>query len=89
MRLADCSVNEYQQQATAIRFEDWEFAYSTVLGTAEAIEYCLQHQDNPAALALLRQAMKDPYYELRNMTMNMLAMDSAAVRTAVTIAIIA
>jgi selenocysteine lyase/cysteine desulfurase len=33
--------DEYQQQATAIRFEDWEFAYSTVLGTAEAIAYCL------------------------------------------------
>ncbi|MEO6547962.1 MAG: aminotransferase class V-fold PLP-dependent enzyme [Ferruginibacter sp.] len=33
--------DEYQQQATAIRYEDWEFAYSTVLGTATAIEYCL------------------------------------------------
>lgn len=33
--------NEYQQQPTAIRFEDWEFAYSTVLGTTAAIEYCL------------------------------------------------
>jgi selenocysteine lyase/cysteine desulfurase len=33
--------DEYQQQPTAIRFEDWEFAYSTVLGTATAIEYCL------------------------------------------------
>ena len=35
------SKDEYQQQATAIRYEDWEFAYSTVLGTATAIEYCL------------------------------------------------
>ena len=33
--------DEYQQQPTAIRYEDWEFAYSTVLGTASAIEYCL------------------------------------------------
>jgi selenocysteine lyase/cysteine desulfurase len=33
--------DEYQQQSTAIRFEDWEFAYSTVLGTATAIEYYL------------------------------------------------
>jgi selenocysteine lyase/cysteine desulfurase len=33
--------DEYQQQATATRFEDWEFAYSTVLGTAKAIGYCL------------------------------------------------
>jgi selenocysteine lyase/cysteine desulfurase len=33
--------DEYLQQATAMRFEDWEFAYSTVLGTAAAIKYCL------------------------------------------------
>jgi selenocysteine lyase/cysteine desulfurase len=30
----------YQQQPDAKRFEDWEFAYSTVLGTSTAIEYC-------------------------------------------------
>jgi selenocysteine lyase/cysteine desulfurase len=34
--------DEYRQQPTAMRFEDWEFAYSTVLGTAAAIEYCLK-----------------------------------------------
>jgi selenocysteine lyase/cysteine desulfurase len=33
--------DEYKQQPTAMRFEDWEFAYSTVLGTASAIAYCL------------------------------------------------
>ncbi|NML21182.1 aminotransferase class V-fold PLP-dependent enzyme [Pseudoflavitalea sp. G-6-1-2] len=33
--------DEYRQQPTALRFEDWEFAYSTVVGTAAAIEYCL------------------------------------------------
>jgi selenocysteine lyase/cysteine desulfurase len=33
--------DEYRQQPTAMRFEDWEFAYSTVLGTAAAVEYCL------------------------------------------------
>jgi selenocysteine lyase/cysteine desulfurase len=33
--------DEYLQQPTAMRFEDWEFAYSTVLGTATAIEYYL------------------------------------------------
>ena len=33
--------DEYRPQATAIRFEDWEFAYSTLVGTAAAIEYCL------------------------------------------------
>lgn len=35
------SKDEYEQQPGAIRYEDWEFAYSTVLGTAKAIEYCL------------------------------------------------
>jgi selenocysteine lyase/cysteine desulfurase len=33
--------DQYKQQPDAKRFEDWEFAYSTVLGTAAAIEYCL------------------------------------------------
>lgn len=31
----------YRQHPEAKRFEDWEFAYSTVLGTATAIAYCL------------------------------------------------
>ena len=31
----------YRQQQTAMRFEDWEFAYALVIGTARAIEYCL------------------------------------------------
>lgn len=31
----------YIQQPDARRFEDWEFAYSTVIGTKVAIEYCL------------------------------------------------
>lgn len=31
----------YLQVAGAKRFEDWEFAYSTVIGTAAAIRYCL------------------------------------------------
>jgi hypothetical protein len=30
----------YRQQPDAKRFEDWEFAYSTVLGTGAAISYC-------------------------------------------------
>jgi selenocysteine lyase/cysteine desulfurase len=33
--------DEYRQNPTAMRFEDWEFAYALVLGTAEAIDYCL------------------------------------------------
>jgi selenocysteine lyase/cysteine desulfurase len=31
----------YKQQPDARRFEDWEFAYSTVVGTSLAIAYCL------------------------------------------------
>jgi len=31
----------YRARAGAIRFEDWEFAYALVLGSAHAIEYCL------------------------------------------------
>jgi selenocysteine lyase/cysteine desulfurase len=30
----------YKPRATAMRFEDWEFAYALLLGTAEAIRYC-------------------------------------------------
>ncbi|MBC7934129.1 MAG: aminotransferase class V-fold PLP-dependent enzyme [Rhizobacter sp.] len=33
--------DKYRQQPTAMRFEDWEFAYATLLGTATAIQYCL------------------------------------------------
>ena len=33
--------DSYIQQPDAKRFEDWEFAYSTVVGTRAAIEYCL------------------------------------------------
>src|SRR5450432_553357 len=32
--------DKYRQQPDARRFEDWEFAYSTVIGTKAAIEYC-------------------------------------------------
>jgi selenocysteine lyase/cysteine desulfurase len=32
--------DKYKQQPDAKRFEDWEFAYSTVIGTKAAIEYC-------------------------------------------------
>jgi selenocysteine lyase/cysteine desulfurase len=41
MRGADWTgENKYQQQKSAKRFEDWEFAYSLVIGSAKAIEYC-------------------------------------------------
>jgi selenocysteine lyase/cysteine desulfurase len=32
--------DRYRQQPDARRFEDWEFAYATVVGTKAAIEYC-------------------------------------------------
>ncbi len=34
--------DRYVQQPDARRYEDWEFAYSTVVGTKAAIEYCLR-----------------------------------------------
>jgi aminopeptidase N len=50
------------------------------LDRREAIEYCLEHSDDPAALALLIQALKDPYFELRNMTMNRLDYEKPGVK---------
>ncbi|WP_129718076.1 aminotransferase class V-fold PLP-dependent enzyme [Pedobacter sp. SYP-B3415] len=35
------SASIYKQRPGAVRFEDWEFAYALVLGTAEAIRYYL------------------------------------------------
>ncbi len=32
--------SKYEQQPGAKRYEDWEFAYATVVGTTAAIEYC-------------------------------------------------
>ncbi|MDB5023539.1 MAG: selenocysteine lyase [Mucilaginibacter sp.] len=32
--------NNYSQQPDAKRYEDWEFAYATVIGAKAAIEYC-------------------------------------------------
>jgi selenocysteine lyase/cysteine desulfurase len=41
MRGAEWTTKDsYSQQLDAKRFEDWEFAYSTVLGTTEALSYC-------------------------------------------------
>ena len=33
--------DKYQPRADAMRFEDWEFPYALVLGTKDAIAYCL------------------------------------------------
>ncbi|HZK62823.1 MAG TPA: M1 family metallopeptidase [Puia sp.] len=49
----------------------------------EAIEYCSDHQDDPVALELLKTAMKDRYYGLRNLTINSLDLDKPAVKSAV------
>ncbi|HEY2648606.1 MAG TPA: M1 family metallopeptidase, partial [Puia sp.] len=46
----------------------------------EAIEYCADHQDKEAAQNLLKQALKDPYFELRNLTMNSIEMDSPVMK---------
>ncbi len=47
----------------------------------EAIEYCAEHAEEPAAQALLKKALKDPYFELRNLTMNSVNLDSNGLRT--------
>jgi aminopeptidase N len=52
------------------------------LDRREAIEYCAEHQDEPAAQALLRQAFKDRYFELQNLAMNSADMEKPGMRTA-------
>jgi aminopeptidase N len=52
------------------------------LDRREAIEYCAEHQDDPAAIGLLKLALKDPYFELRILTMNSLDMDKPEIKTA-------
>ena len=53
------------------------------LDRREAIDYCSEHQDEPAAQALLKLALKDPYFELRSLTMNALDMDKPEIKSAV------
>jgi aminopeptidase N len=52
------------------------------LDRREAIEYCAEHQDDAAAIGLLKLALKDPYFELRMLTMNSLDMDKPEIKTA-------
>jgi aminopeptidase N len=52
------------------------------LDRREAIEYCAEHQDEPAAQALLRQAVNDRYVELRILAMNSIDMDKPGVKAA-------
>jgi aminopeptidase N len=51
------------------------------LDRREAIEYCAEHQEDPAAQALLKQALKDPYFELRILTMNSLDFEKSGFKT--------
>jgi aminopeptidase N len=53
------------------------------LDRREAIDYCSEHQDEPAAQALLTLALKDPYFELRSLTMNALDLDKPELKVAV------
>jgi aminopeptidase N len=50
------------------------------LDRREAIEYCAAHQDDPSAQDLLKQSLKDPYFELRNMTMNLINYEKPGVK---------
>jgi aminopeptidase N len=51
------------------------------LDRREAIEYCAAHQDEPAARGLLKMSLKDRYFELRNMTMNLTDYEKPGVKT--------
>ena len=53
------------------------------LDRREAIDFCSAHQDDAAALDLMKLAMKDRYFDLRKYTMDALDMDKPAVKTAV------
>jgi selenocysteine lyase/cysteine desulfurase len=60
--------DEYRQQPTAMRFEDWEFAYSTVLGTASAIEYCINIGEDKIwqQVKLMSANMRDQLSQINN-----------------------
>ncbi len=48
----------------------------------EAIDYCARNQDDPRSLDLLKAALKDRYYRLRNYTLSKLDLKKDAVKTA-------
>jgi len=52
------------------------------LDRREAIEYCAEHQDNPTAQALLRQAVNDRYVELRILAMNSIDLEKPGAKSA-------
>ncbi len=49
----------------------------------EAVDYCAKNQDDPAALALLKTAMKDRYAPLRSYTIGELDIKKETVKTAI------
>ncbi len=53
------------------------------LDRREAIDFCSEHQDDPAALDLLKLAMRDRYFDFRKYAMDALDMAKPAVKTAV------
>ncbi|HEY8734938.1 MAG TPA: M1 family metallopeptidase [Puia sp.] len=66
--------------------ENFVFQYkhaALYMDRREAIEYCAAQQDDPAALALLQTAMKDPYFELRNLALTSLNLEKPSVKKAV------
>jgi aminopeptidase N len=53
------------------------------LDRRESIEYCAAHADDPAALALLKEALKDRYFDLRQLTLNSLDLKKAEIKISV------
>src|ERR1700744_2575003 len=50
--------------------------------TSEAIEYCIAHQDDAKAADLLKAALKDRFYRIRNLTLNKLDLKSETAQAA-------
>jgi len=51
------------------------------LDRREAIEYCAAHQDEAGALDLMKTALKDPYFDLRSLTISSLNFEKPNVKT--------
>lgn len=61
----------------------YQFKYAGLfLDRREAIEYCAKHQDDSKAIELLKVALKDRFYRMREYALMQLDMKSDAVRTA-------
>jgi aminopeptidase N len=61
----------------------YQYKYAGLyLDRREAIEYCSKKQDDPNALALLKTAMKDPFFGIRNYTLSILDVNKDIVKNA-------